>query len=52
MMPIGAYDPRWFMRIVHMDPDEAVEAYQQLISAHPGTACRSCLPGITGDISG
>ena len=33
MMPIGAYDPRWFMRIVHMDPDEAVRAYQDILAA-------------------
>ena len=35
MMPIGAYDPRWFMHIVHLDPDEAVRAYADLTSAHP-----------------
>ncbi len=33
LLPIGAYAPRWFMHVVHMDPEEAVTAYQTLTSA-------------------
>jgi N-acyl-phosphatidylethanolamine-hydrolysing phospholipase D len=30
MLPIGAYEPRWFMRSVHMNPPEALSAYAEL----------------------
>lgn len=43
LMPVGAYDPRWFMAPAHMNPEEAVRAYQDLggrgafIAMHWGT---------------
>jgi len=35
LIPIGAYDPRWFMRPVHLDADEAVQVALDLRAAHP-----------------
>ena len=42
LLPIGAYEPRWFMRSVHMNPAEAVEAHLVLeasesVGMHFGT---------------
>lgn len=42
MLPIGAYEPAWFMQPQHMNPDEAVRAFEllgakTLVAMHWGT---------------
>jgi L-ascorbate metabolism protein UlaG (beta-lactamase superfamily) len=49
MLPIGAYVPRWFMRNMHMDPDEGVQAASDvgtrvMVPMHWGTFWLSLEP--------
>jgi L-ascorbate metabolism protein UlaG (beta-lactamase superfamily) len=42
LLPIGAYEPRWFMEPQHMNPDDALAAFAQLgarrlVAMHWGT---------------
>lgn len=42
ILPIGAFQPRWFMAYSHMNPEEALQAYHDLgcpysVSSHYGT---------------
>ena len=42
LIPIGAYEPRWFMQPMHMNPDEAVRAHVDIrprssVGMHFGT---------------
>ena len=42
LLPIGAYEPRWFMEPQHMNPEDAIEAFvrlqaRTLVAMHWGT---------------
>jgi L-ascorbate metabolism protein UlaG (beta-lactamase superfamily) len=55
LLPIGAYEPRWFMKDIHMNPEEAVQAHLALgaarsIGMHFGTF-QLTLEGIDDPVS-
>jgi N-acyl-phosphatidylethanolamine-hydrolysing phospholipase D len=36
ILPIGAYEPRWFMGSVHMNPEDCIDAVEQLRTGQHG----------------
>ena len=44
LLPVGAYEPRWFMRPVHMNPEDAVGAFRDLCAHTHGSAHTVMVP--------
>ncbi len=44
LLPIGAYEPRWFMRGVHMSAEEGVRAYLDLCASHESAGQTAMVP--------
>ncbi len=44
LLPVGAYEPRWFMGGVHMNPEDALRAYRDLCAPHPDARRPPMLP--------
>lgn len=44
LLPVGAYDPRWFMSAVHMDAEEGVQAYLDLCAPHESAGRTAMVP--------
>jgi N-acyl-phosphatidylethanolamine-hydrolysing phospholipase D len=44
LLPVGAYEPRWFMGSVHMNPEDALAAYADLRAPHATAPPPAMLP--------
>ncbi len=43
-LPVGAYEPRWFMRSMHMNPEDALQAFEDLHADNPRRARAVMVP--------
>jgi len=44
LLPVGAYEPRWFMKGVHMNAEEGVQAYLDLCAPHESAGRTAMVP--------
>ena len=47
-IPVGAYEPRWFHRPSHLDPEEAVQVYQD-VGGKAAIAVHCCTWSLTDE---